>query len=219
MHTQALNSIRRRPGFFAETQPWMVTRVGGINRDTRSVSHEASKSFTTTIPGRLRVAFIGASAMAGDWIKMRHDLIDDEAVMSILAATDCVDTEHVIGRLWKLWSWADRHTNNGQSKVDFAWIDSFVGCAGFANALRSVNWLALRGRYARFPKFDHHMSQSAKTRALTANRAAKFRAKKRNGGALLPPLLEERRGEKRRIEKRERSSSLSEGLDLERKKQ
>lgn len=159
--------------------------------------------------------------MAGDWIKMRHDLIDDEAVMSILAATDCVDTEHVIGRLWKLWSWADRHTNNGQSKVDFDWIDTFVGCAGFANALRSVNWLALRGRYARFPKFDHHMSQSAKSRALTASRQAAFRAKTRNA-AVTPDRDasvtrgEERRGEKRREERD--SNSLSEGLDLERKK-
>ncbi len=169
-----------------------------------------------------RQFYIGASAMAGDWIKMRHDLIDDEAVMAILAATDCVDTEHVIGRLWKLWSWADRHTNNGQSKVDFVWIDAFIGCAGFAKALSSVNWLALRGGYARFPKFEHHMSDNAKKRALAASRQAQFRAKHRNatrnGGALLPPLLEESRGEKSRDRTEKSRSSLSEGLDLERKK-
>ncbi len=211
--TEIQNQNRHRPGLSADPQLWVVNRVGGF--------------------------YFGASAMAGDWIKMRHDLCDDAAIFTILAETDCIDMDHVIGKLWRIWSWADRHTTNGLSGVSYDWIDAYLDAPGFAKAMASCGWLALRGRYARFPKFSRHMSKSAKKRALAAQRQAEFRDRNSNApsnaGTSLGALPEKRREEKKRKEKEmqkgsfsiadmdlERktpgSSSLSAGLDLERKK-
>ena len=50
--------------------------------------------------------------MAGDWIPMRVDLADDPAVISIATATG-LDELAVVGRLHRLWSWANRHLTTG----------------------------------------------------------------------------------------------------------
>ena len=54
--------------------------------------------------------------MAGDWIKMRVDLNEDPAVVGMAIALD-TDEHSVVGRLHKLWSWADnRCANEGQGR-------------------------------------------------------------------------------------------------------
>jgi len=138
-------------------------------------------------------------AMAGDWVKMRHDLADDPAVISLVENTVCVDEEHVIGKLHKLWSWADQQTYDGNaSSVSISWIDRYLGVSGFADVLVAVGWLTVNGDGFSIPKFDTHISQSAKQRALTARRVAKSKAKKGNAKVTVPALPRE---EKRREEK------------------
>jgi hypothetical protein len=53
--------------------------------------------------------------VAGDWIKMRHDLTDDPAVIKLAETTTCVDECHVVGVLHKLWCWVDRQSRNGHA--------------------------------------------------------------------------------------------------------
>lgn len=122
--------------------------------------------------------------MAGDWIPMRHDLPDDPAVIAIATATG-LDEFGVIGRLHRLWSWADRQTTNGNAPgVTVSWLNACAGRDGFAEAMLSVGWLALTKEGISIPKFDEYISESAKVRALAARRARKFRTAKRNAASV-----------------------------------
>jgi hypothetical protein len=113
--------------------------------------------------------------MAGDWLKMRHDLADDPAVIRL--ATLCgLEEDAVIGKLFRLWSWADRHSKDGQVEgLDLAWVDRLTRSEGFGTALVRVGWLVATESGLCFPRFDRHCSDTAKTRALGRNRAEAHR--------------------------------------------
>ena len=113
--------------------------------------------------------------MAGDWIKMRTDLRDDPAVISIAAELG-IDEDTVVGKLHRLWSWADRQTVDGNALgVTETWIDRYLGVTGFALSLVNVGWLSLLEDGLEIPNFDRHNGQSAKRRALTARRVARHK--------------------------------------------
>ncbi len=148
--------LRHRPEFCAGSPAKFVTRAGGFYFGF----------------------YFGASAMAGDWIKMRHDLGDDPAVITLIAETSCVDADHVVGKLHKLWSWADRQSRKGHAPgVTPQWLDTFLGCQGFAKVLKKVGWLRVTDEDIVIPKFDRHMSKSAKNRALAARRKVTQRSR------------------------------------------
>ena len=50
--------------------------------------------------------------MSGEWIKMRLDLASDPAVIRIRRSLG-LDVDAVVGKLHRLWSWADAHTVDG----------------------------------------------------------------------------------------------------------
>jgi len=107
--------------------------------------------------------------VAGDWIKMRVDLTDDPAVISIADALQVNET-HVVGLLHKAWCWADRHAENGHAKsVTLSWLDRHIGVTGFAQAMVSVGWLAVDDGL-KFPHFDRHNGESAKKRSAATER-------------------------------------------------
>lgn len=115
--------------------------------------------------------------MAGDWIKMRIALADDPAVISI-AARLSVDEFEVVGMLHHLWGWADTQSRDGHAPgVTNVWIDRYVRHAGFADAMVSVGWLGIDETGVTFPKFDRHNGETAKTRALAAERKRNQRGK------------------------------------------
>lgn len=108
--------------------------------------------------------------MAGDWIKMRVDLVEDPAVIAMAFALK-IDEYGVVGRLHKLWSWADKHCSSGHAKgVTFVWIDRYIGHTGFAQSVSDEGWLVQGESGIEFPKFDRHNGKSAKTRAEAADR-------------------------------------------------
>ena len=108
--------------------------------------------------------------MAGDWIKMRNDLAEDPAVIGIGEKTD-LDGYGVVGRLHKLWSWADRQSRDGNApSVTEKWIDRYVERDGFARAMSDAGWLEIKSIGISFPNFDRHNGKSAKSRALAADR-------------------------------------------------
>jgi|694.fasta_scaffold34675_4 hypothetical protein len=129
--------------------------------------------------------------MAGDWLKMRHDLADDPAVIRI--ATACrIDEDAVVGKLHRLWSWADRHTAGGHADgVGLDWVDRTARCQGFAAEMVRVGWLEETGQGLTFPRFDRHCSESAKVRALGKTRVKRFR----NAARVTDALPEKRREE------------------------
>ena len=111
--------------------------------------------------------------MASLWIKMRVDLHDDPAVISIASSLG-MEEDTVIGKLHRLWGWADRHTVDGHVKgVTEGWVDRYLNSEGFASAMREAGWLEISPSGITFPKFTRHNGPAAKTRALTMTEPSK----------------------------------------------
>lgn len=155
--------------------------------------------------------------MAGDWIKMRNDLSEDPAVIEIAARLG-VDEFAIVGRLQCLWAWADGQSRDGHARgVTAAWIDRKVQRDGFAQTMCDVGWLTIDEEGVTFPNFERHNGETAKTRALGANR----QKKKRAGNAVVTEPAEQTsrnerdksvtREEKRREEKKEHSEPNGSG--------
>lgn len=130
------------------------------------------------------------------WIKMRVNLDTDPAVISIASRLKLPEL-HVVGLLWKVWAWADQHTESGNAVcVTHVTLDRFTGVTGFANALRKAGWLTGKDHALTFPNFDRHNGASAKLRGKTAKRVANFRNAKGVTNVTHPPLPDKRRGDK-----------------------
>jgi len=114
-----------------------------------------------------------------DWIKVEKETPTKRETIAIGAALG-LNTDEVFGKLFRLWSWADSNTTDGHAAgVTTSWVDVFVGCPGFADAMIKFGWLQFRTGGIFFPNFDRHMSQSAKARAEGALRQEKHKAKVR----------------------------------------
>ena len=134
--------------------------------------------------------------MAGDWIKMRTNLDTDPRVIEIATRLGIGELQ-VVGMLWKVWSWADAHTLDGNAiRVTDVTLDRFTLVTGFADALRKVGWLEGRDGLLTFPRFAEHNGQTAKNRAETKERVAKHRNAKPVTDVTPEPLPEKRREEK-----------------------
>jgi hypothetical protein len=128
--------------------------------------------------------------VAGDWIKLRTDLQDDQEVLRLSAMLQ-LDRFSIVGRLAALWAWADKHTINGNAHVTPLLLDDIVSHKGFADAMTVVGWLEVTEKGVRFPKFDRHNGKSAKKRALTARRVVTHRKRKGNASVVTSALTRE----------------------------
>ena len=139
--------------------------------------------------------------MAGSWLKMRHDLIDAPEIRRLSRACS-VTRDDVYGKLFRLWSWFDRHSRNGVvAEETLELVDEIVGLSGFAQALVSVGWLAEDQGGIVIPNWDRHNSETAKQRALAAERQDKYREKQQcNAAVTHGPSLDETREDKTREE-------------------
>ncbi|MDF1815627.1 MAG: hypothetical protein P1V20_25740 [Verrucomicrobiales bacterium] len=148
--------------------------------------------------------------MAGDWIKMETSLAEKPEVLVISSLLD-IDRYAVVGRLHRIWSWFDAHSEDGNAKgLTTRFIDELVFLPGFAEALRKVGWLEVRTGSLSIPRFSRHNGQSAKKRAQARNRQQKARSTLSNiaeapetqsschTGSVTTELPEKRRIEKRR---------------------
>lgn len=106
--------------------------------------------------------------MADPWIKMRNNLATDPAVIGA-AMRFGVDEDLIVGKLHKLWAWADTHTQDGcVDWANTAWLDRFLGMEGISAHLIDAGWLATTEHGLTIPHFDRHNGQSAKRRAANA---------------------------------------------------
>ncbi len=140
--------------------------------------------------------------MAGDWIKFEHATPDKPEVVAIADQLG-IDQDAVVGKLLRLWIWADQQSENGNAlSVTKTFIDRITFCEGFAAALNDAGWLDGSDGNLQIPNFDRHNGKSAKQRANTAKRIRKSR--KCNADTVTESateaLPEKRREEKRREE-------------------
>lgn len=117
--------------------------------------------------------------MAGDWIMMRLNLGEDEDVYAMSAALNLSRYE-IIGRLHKLWAWADQHTTDGVvRKLSATWMDTFVEAPGFFDSMYAIPWIEkLSEGGFKFINFDTWNGSNAKKRQKDNRRKANDRKKK-----------------------------------------
>ena len=135
--------------------------------------------------------------MAGDWIKILAATPDKPEVFEIAELLG-IDPDAVLGKLVRVWIWADQNVTVRYANVTLtaqqsyadvtlaaqqvcnasvarSVIDRVAGVPGFANAMIASGWMAIDGDKAYFTNFDRHNGNTAKTRALSGQRMAKKR--------------------------------------------
>jgi hypothetical protein len=118
--------------------------------------------------------------MAGEWIKVRGDLLDDPAVFMISKKLG-LDRFQVVGRLVRFWTWADKLAVDGVvDGVDTTTVDAICDTVDFGAALVSIKWLELREGSVYIPNWERHNGENAKTRSLKSERQARWRKNKVN---------------------------------------
>ena len=134
--------------------------------------------------------------MAGDWVKMEKATARKPEILRIACALN-IHPDHAFGLCFRFWSWCDDHLTTGNAAgVTETLVDALLDRSGFCAALISVGWLRVREGSLEVPNFDRHLSESAKNRALTAQRVAKHKAKSGNEKVTVEALPEKRREEK-----------------------
>lgn len=119
--------------------------------------------------------------MAYEWIKIEV-ITPDKPEIYQLAEILAIDPDAVLGKLVRIWAWADQQTIDGNAScnavsVTKSAIDRIGFMPGFADALIQVGWLRLEGSILIFPNFDRHNGKSSKKRTLTNRRVTQLRKK------------------------------------------
>lgn len=118
--------------------------------------------------------------MAGDWIKVRKNLLTDPRVVRISSALDA-DRLRTVGALVSAWCLLDEHTEDGQLRgYSAAAFDEIVGATGLADAMQSVGWLEVTPEGIAAPRFTEHNGATARRRAQeNARKSSARRPQKR----------------------------------------
>lgn len=140
--------------------------------------------------------------MAGDWIKFETSTPDKLEVAAI-AVELSIDPDAVVGKLLRVWTWFDLHTQDGNAdsvspSVTKALLDRHVGVSGFCEAMISVGWMEQTESAITLPNFVRHNGKTAKTRCLTAKRVSEHK-KKGNASSVTSALPREDNREEKSI--------------------
>lgn len=140
--------------------------------------------------------------MAGDWIKV-ETCTPGKAEIIRLARLLSMKHDEALGVVVRFWMWADTNTVDGRvDGVASTDVDAVLSCPGICRALEAVGWLVIdkEKESIKIPKFDRHNGESAKKRALTNRRQAKWRNASVDGASSTSASTRE---EKRRVIKQE----------------
>jgi len=135
-------------------------------------------------------------------------IIHEKPQVLALAEALRLDVFSVVGRLQRVWAWADQLADSAQL-VDgvlrpgtASMIDSRADRSGFARAMADIGWLELGDGFLRFPNSDDWLGREAKKRAAHAAKMKRWRedvtqneSQKRHRN-VTRPSLEKRREEK-----------------------
>lgn len=112
------------------------------------------------------------------WLKMDCCTPEKPEVLAITAAMGWDDPDLTVGKLFRVWRWFDQHTVDGNAaSVSPALLDRIACVSGFASAMQSAGWLTVSEQGLSLPNFDRHCGETAKKRALTAQRVARHAKK------------------------------------------
>lgn len=121
--------------------------------------------------------------MASSWIKVEVITPDKPEIFQMAESLN-IDPDAVLGKLVRIWTWADQQTVDGNAgSVTKSVLDRLSFVSGFADALISVGWLNQEGGRLYFPNFERHNGDSSKKRALTNRRVTEHRKKEPNSNA------------------------------------
>lgn len=124
--------------------------------------------------------------MAGDWIKVDITLPDKPEV-DMLADLLGMEPDTVVGKLIRVWAWANQHTLDGHAvTVTASGLDRRAHCEGFAAAMRKAGWLEGRDGALTFPRFERHNGQTAKARLLARERKVRERSRSERDEIVTP---------------------------------
>lgn len=120
--------------------------------------------------------------MAGERMFMRTDLDTDPRVLRVAFELK-IDLDLVIGKLWRLWSFADRNTEDGVLHLMLPeMLDTQLSCPGLCGALCAVGWLIVDNDAITIPRFTEYHGRSARKRLRDAQRMYAKRHPSENGG-------------------------------------
>ena len=136
--------------------------------------------------------------MAGDWIKMRTDLLTSPKVVRMASALKA-DRFRIAGGLLSVWSLFDSHSLDGLlSGYSLETLDDLAAWPGFSAAMESVGWLEQNDQGLELPRFTDHNGASAKRRAQDADRKREVRKVSASEVDKKETREEKRREEKKR---------------------
>ena len=98
---------------------------------------------------------------------IRSNLINDARVLRMSKLLK-IDRWSVVGRLSSVWDWISDQSDDGHIIMEPEMIDDFINFKGFAEAMRDVEWLQIRGKLIIFPKWKKYNDPVAKARLLEA---------------------------------------------------
>jgi hypothetical protein len=109
------------------------------------------------------------------WIKIAHSTPDKPEIVALADALG-IDQDAAFGKCVRLWIWADQQTISGDAiSVTESFLDRLTCCPGFASALQKVGWIRVKDGRIALPHFSRHNGETAKNRALSADRMRKKR--------------------------------------------
>lgn len=136
--------------------------------------------------------------MAVGWIKV-ETCTPGKAEIIRLARLLSMKHDEALGAVVRFWVWSDSNTVDGVvDGVAPTDVDAVLSCPGLCRGLESVGWLIIDKERERItiPKFERHNGESAKKRALSNERQARWRAGHVDAHVDAPsPTREEKRRE------------------------
>ncbi|MBK8039154.1 MAG: hypothetical protein IPK22_18780 [Verrucomicrobiaceae bacterium] len=116
--------------------------------------------------------------MRRPWIKIEVSTPDKPEICAI-ATKLRIDSDAVVGKLVRLWSWAELNgAKPNDLNVTKEFLDKLCGRKGFTEAVIQAGWLLESGNKLAFPNFDRHNGNASKVRGLTARRVEQHRVRK-----------------------------------------
>lgn len=116
--------------------------------------------------------------MRRPWIKIEVSTPDKPEICAI-ATKLRIDSDAVVGKLVRLWSWAELNgAKPNDLNVTKEFLDKLCGRKGFAEAVIQAGWLLESGDKLAFPNFERHNGNASKVRGLTARRVEQHRVRK-----------------------------------------
>lgn len=107
---------------------------------------------------------------------MRAELHTHPKIVRMASALKA-DRLRIVGGLHAVWCLFDTHSEDGHlTGYTSDALDELIGFSGFAKAMECIGWLRIEPDALLLPNFDEHNGQSAKRRAMDAQRKRNDRA-------------------------------------------